>query len=266
MSAAPSRSLYRLALFGLFGGACSPSGCWSARPPSPAKSPPSSTSQRTTPALTPGGGGTATPGPPATARRHPAHRSARPSHRQPPITPTPAPTPAPGPIEYVVVGGDTWFGIAEAFGVDAFTLAQFNGRTLDDFLHVRRDAPHPAVDRRVRYPLRDRPHRRALRQELRPPVLRSPADRSAPCTPGRRHAAHAVHRDRRRRCVRARRRAAGLGLGLRARRQRAPRRHRQREGLHAPQPEQGAAGPHRHGPRAPWPGARAQRRRSARRR
>ncbi len=36
----------------------------------------------------------------------------------------------------MVVEGDTWFGIAEAFGVDAFTLAQFNGQTLEDILNT----------------------------------------------------------------------------------------------------------------------------------
>jgi LysM repeat protein len=55
-------------------------------------------------------------------------------------TPTPAPTPEPtpepvGPLEYTVVEGDTWFGLAEFFGVDAESLAAFNGLTLDDFIH-----------------------------------------------------------------------------------------------------------------------------------
>jgi LysM repeat protein len=39
-----------------------------------------------------------------------------------------------GPIEYTVVEGDTWYGIAEAYGVDAENLAAVNGLTLDDFL------------------------------------------------------------------------------------------------------------------------------------
>jgi hypothetical protein len=48
-------------------------------------------------------------------------------------TPTPAPeTPAAG--QYTVVEGDTWFGIAEALGVDAEALAAANGRTLEDFI------------------------------------------------------------------------------------------------------------------------------------
>ena len=52
-------------------------------------------------------------------------------------TPTAVPTPTaepPAPIEYTVVDGDTWYGIAEAYGVDAESLAAFNGLTLDDFL------------------------------------------------------------------------------------------------------------------------------------
>jgi hypothetical protein len=34
------------------------------------------------------------------------------------------------------VEGDTWFGIAETFGMDAFTLAEYNGQTLEDVLNV----------------------------------------------------------------------------------------------------------------------------------
>jgi LysM repeat protein len=59
------------------------------------------------------------------------------------VAPTPAPTPppaepteppAPEPIEYTVVDGDTWYGIADAFGVDAESLAAYNGLTLDDII------------------------------------------------------------------------------------------------------------------------------------
>ena len=50
-------------------------------------------------------------------------------------TPTPEPTPEPEePIEYTVVEGDTWYGIAEFFGVDAESLAAYNGYTLDDVI------------------------------------------------------------------------------------------------------------------------------------
>lgn len=51
--------------------------------------------------------------------------------------PTATPTEAPaGPISYTVQEGDTWFGIAEAYGVDASALVSFNGLTLDDFLQI----------------------------------------------------------------------------------------------------------------------------------
>lgn len=58
-----------------------------------------------------------------------------------PATPTPEPTPDPTPeppadIEYVVEEGDTWFGLAEFFGVDAESLAAYNGFTLEDVLNV----------------------------------------------------------------------------------------------------------------------------------
>jgi LysM repeat protein len=63
-----------------------------------------------------------------------------PTPTPPPATPTPAPTPAPTPeptdIEYTVVDGDTWYGIAEQFGVDATALATYNGLTLDTVLNV----------------------------------------------------------------------------------------------------------------------------------
>jgi len=58
-----------------------------------------------------------------------------------PATETPAPTPEPtaappADIEYEVVSGDTWFGIAEAFGVDANALAAYNGTSIDEVLNV----------------------------------------------------------------------------------------------------------------------------------
>ena len=54
-------------------------------------------------------------------------------------TPTPAPTATPteappAPIEYTVVDGDSWNLIADAYGIDAATLAAYNGLTLDDLL------------------------------------------------------------------------------------------------------------------------------------
>ncbi|MDO8612740.1 MAG: LysM domain-containing protein [Dehalococcoidia bacterium] len=53
----------------------------------------------------------------------------------PTAVPTPTPTEAPtAPIEYTVVDGDTWYGVAGAYGVDAESLAAYNGLTLDDLL------------------------------------------------------------------------------------------------------------------------------------
>ena len=49
--------------------------------------------------------------------------------------PTPTPTVAPpAPIEYTVVDGDTWSGIAEAYGIDAESLAAYNGLTTEDII------------------------------------------------------------------------------------------------------------------------------------
>lgn len=129
MRAAPSRSLYRLAVFGLFGGAVL--ALWlMVRPPSvPGEESAVINEPTATPALTPGGGA-GTPGPTLAPTDAPTITP------EPSITPTPAPTPTPGPIEYLVVEGDTWFGIAESFGIDGFTLAQFNGRTLEDVLSL----------------------------------------------------------------------------------------------------------------------------------
>jgi LysM repeat protein len=59
--------------------------------------------------------------------------STPPPTTQPTATPTPAPQ-TPAPNQYTVVEGDTWYGIAEALGVDAEALAAANGLTLDDFI------------------------------------------------------------------------------------------------------------------------------------
>ncbi len=66
---------------------------------------------------------------------------------EPSPTPTPQPTPEPTPepepeptpeppaaIEYTVVEGDSWIGIAEAYGIDPANLAAYNGLTLEDVL------------------------------------------------------------------------------------------------------------------------------------
>jgi hypothetical protein len=84
-----------------------------------------------TPQITPAGTKPAqsTPRPGTTAT--PAPGTGEPSET--PAEETPEPTQA-GPLEYTVQEGDTWFGIAEAFGVDAEDLVAVNGLTLDDFL------------------------------------------------------------------------------------------------------------------------------------
>ena len=51
----------------------------------------------------------------------------------PKLTATPTEAP-PAPIEYTVVEDDTWYGIAGAYGVDAESLAAYNGLTLDSLL------------------------------------------------------------------------------------------------------------------------------------
>jgi len=51
-------------------------------------------------------------------------------------TATPEPTAEPAALEYLVVDGDSWLGLAEFFGVDAEELAAFNGKTIDDFLPI----------------------------------------------------------------------------------------------------------------------------------
>jgi LysM repeat protein len=129
MRAAPSRGLYRVAVVGLLGGAVL--ALWLIfRPPSVGEENAVINQPTTTPALTPGGGGTGTPGPSLAPTEVPSITP------KPSITPSPAPTPTPGPIEYTVAEGDTWFAIAESFGVDGFTLAQYNGQTLEDVLNT----------------------------------------------------------------------------------------------------------------------------------
>src|SRR5574341_207807 len=124
VNAAPSSATYRLALFALLG--FSVLALWLiVRPPSlPGES---SGAIRPLPTTE------ATPTPPvlATPEETPAGDTPAPS-----AEPTPAPTEPPaGPIEYTVVDGDTWYGIADAFGVDAEQLAAYNGYTLEDFIN-----------------------------------------------------------------------------------------------------------------------------------
>ncbi len=132
MRAVPSRGLYRVALLGVFGGAVL--ALWlMVQPPSvPGEESSIINQPTTTPALTPGAGGGGTRTPAASGAASPTSEVTG----TPEPTPTAAPTPTPGPVEYIVVEGDTWFGIAEAFAVDASVLAQYNGQTLEDVLNV----------------------------------------------------------------------------------------------------------------------------------
>jgi LysM repeat protein len=133
LRSAPSRGVFRVALFGLFGGAVL--ALWLlVRPPSvPGQENVTRNDSTATPALTPagaGGGATTTP----TA----AGASSTPEPTVTPVpttTPVPTPVPTPAPVFYTVQSGDTWYGIAGTYGVSAQTLASLNGHTLDDILH-----------------------------------------------------------------------------------------------------------------------------------
>ena len=128
VNAAPSGAFFRASLLALLLG--SVLALWLlVRPPGlPGDSSgvviPEASPQPTTPAAsptpaTPVAGATAEPTPTAAA------------------TPTAVPTPTaepPAPIEYTVVDGDTWYGIAEAYGIDAESLAAANGLTLEDII------------------------------------------------------------------------------------------------------------------------------------
>ena len=120
-SAAPSHTAFRVTLFGLLA-ACVLALWLLIRPPSLPGETPGVSQPTSTPAPSPLQSGPA----------------ASPTG-QPGVSPTPGPTPvptaAPGPLRYTVQTGDTWFGIAETFGVDAKNLAAANGRTLNDLLH-----------------------------------------------------------------------------------------------------------------------------------
>src|SRR3990172_9239472 len=134
VNAAPSSTVFRASLFALLAG--SVLALWLLiRPPSVPGDEGSVIRPEPTPQVTPAGsrgptqrpGVTATPGPSGAASATPGSGSA---------SATPADeTPDGGPIEYTVQEGDTWFGIAEAYGVSAEDLVAVNGLTLDDFLH-----------------------------------------------------------------------------------------------------------------------------------
>lgn len=119
-------------MVGLFGGAVL--ALWLlVRPPSVPGEETVLNASTSTPALTPGAGGgpTNTPGP-SIATTPPAAPT-----ETPVPTPTPIPTPSPTParLEHIVVDGDTWYGVADQYGVNAFDLADLNDRSLEDYLH-----------------------------------------------------------------------------------------------------------------------------------
>jgi len=128
VNAAPSGAVFRASLLALLLG--SVLALWLLiRPPGlPGDSAeiviPQASPQPTTPL-----GGSPTPTPVASATAKPTSTPTAVAT----ATPKPTETP-PAPIEYTVVDGDTWYGIAEAYGVDAERLAAFNGLTLDDLL------------------------------------------------------------------------------------------------------------------------------------
>lgn len=129
---APSRGIFRVAILGLFGGAVL--ALWLIfLPPSTGSEETVLNQPTATPALTPAGAGsggtpasTAAATPPAAPTETPV----------PTRTPVPTPSPTPARLEHVVVEGDTWYGVAEQYGVNAVTLAQLNGRTLEEYLHT----------------------------------------------------------------------------------------------------------------------------------
>lgn len=133
-SAAPSAALFRASLLALLIG--SVVALWLlVRPPglpttTPAVTLPPPTPEPSPPAASP----TPAAGPEATPLAAETTPQATPEPT-PESTPTPTPEPTPArPLEYTVVDGDTWYGIAEAFGVDPEELAAANDRTLEDFI------------------------------------------------------------------------------------------------------------------------------------
>lgn len=121
-------------MFGLFGGAVL--ALWLlVRPPSVPGEETVLNRPTATPALTPAGAGNGssiTPAP--SAGTSPV---AAPTETPvPTATPRPTPSPTPARLEYVVQEGDTWYGVADQFGVDAVEMATLNHRTIDEYLHT----------------------------------------------------------------------------------------------------------------------------------
>lgn len=135
VAAAPSSTIFRASVFGLF--AASILGLWLLiRPPDLPDDSSSALQPVVTnaPSQTTGPTGSA----PATSGTPQPSGAATPAPTVTPVpTATAAPTEAPpAVIEYTVAEGDTWFGIAAEYGVDAEALAAANGRTLADFLQI----------------------------------------------------------------------------------------------------------------------------------
>jgi LysM repeat protein len=133
LKSAPSRGVFRVAVFGLFGGAVL--ALWLLiRPPGVPGEESLLNRTTATPALTPAGAGAGSSGSP-TASAATTPPPAPTETARPTPTPVPTPTPTPARVEYTVVSGDTWYGVADKFGVDANALAQANHLTLNDYLH-----------------------------------------------------------------------------------------------------------------------------------
>ncbi len=126
VKATPSSVVFRTALFALL--AASVLALWLiVRPPSlPGES---SGAIKPLPTTSPLASPSASGGSPSPVASASASPTATPS---PPPAPTPPPQPT--PIEYVVQKGDTWYGIAAAYGVQAERLAAYNGKTLNDII------------------------------------------------------------------------------------------------------------------------------------
>jgi LysM repeat protein len=138
VQAAPSSATFRIALAGLLG--ASVLALWLlVRPPSVPGDSGNIIQQPDvtpgfTPALTPDTEGTPRPTVSAGATSVPSGAPAATPTPAVTAAPTEGPTDAPAQVEYVTQEGDTWFGIAEAYGVDAANLAATNGYSLEDVL------------------------------------------------------------------------------------------------------------------------------------
>lgn len=136
LNATPSGAVFRASLFGLL--VASVLALWLlVRPPSVPGGEGTIVRPQPTPQNTPSA--TRGPGLPTLAPVPTSSGGAGAPSPTPEVPPeeTPAASKPPaeeGPIEYTVQEGDTWYGIAEAYGVDAENLAAVNGLTLDDVL------------------------------------------------------------------------------------------------------------------------------------